>query len=262
MPIARDTILAITLAVLMVLSGCSGVIPGDGQTPDSPTPFAHRSYDEAVDNHSAALRETGQFKLRWVRSVTFPERVVNRSPVSNELVADFESDRYLMGPASEEDNLIYQDGAAYQSGSTTWQRIELDNGSMAYYRLPSDDPFSVRKSILHEIWTMENFSKQFPVERNGTAVFQGRTVARYTTDKVGQAERCLFDSRYVIANVTSIEVVALIDNRGIIRKFECQLSGETTTGERFTERRLWTITGIGIVEIREPDPLVNETRGG
>lgn len=178
------------------------------------------------------------------------------------MVADFESDRYLMGPASEEHNLIYQDGAAYQSGSTTWQRIELDNGSMAYYRLPSDDPFSVRKSILHEIRAMENFSKQFPLVRNGTAVYQGRTVARYTTDTAGQAERCLFESQYVIANVTSVEVVALVDNRGIIRKFECQLSGETITGERFTERRLWTISGIGIVEIREPNPLVNETRDG
>lgn len=259
---ARDTILAIALAILTVLSGCSGLIPGDGQAPDSPTPFAPRSYDEAVDNHSAALRESGQFKLRWEVTIEFPDRAVNRSPVSSEMVADFDSDQYLMGSALEEHNLIYQDGAAYQSGSITWQRIELDNGSLVYYRLPSDDSFSVRKSILHEIWAMENVSKQFPLERNGTAVFQGRTVARYTTDKVGQAERCLFESGYVIANVTSVEVVAFVDNRGILRKFECQLSGETTTGERFTERRLWTITGIGIVEIREPEPLVNETRSG
>lgn len=250
------------LAILVVLSGCSGLIPGDGPTEESPTPFAPRSYYDAVESHSATLRESGQLKLRWVRSVTFPDRVVNQSPVSNEMVADFEADQYLMGEGLEAHNGIYQDGAAYQSGSTTWQRRHFDNGSTVYRRVPPDSEFSVRKFILHEIWAMENHSKKFPLERNGTAVFQGQRVTRYTADELGSGERCLFSTPYVIEDVTSVEVVALVDKRGIIRTFECTLSGETNTGERFTERRRWTITGIGVVGIWEPDPLVNETRDG
>lgn len=258
----RESTIAIALAILLSLGGCSGLFPESEPTEESPTPVVSGPYDEAVTDHSESLRDAGQFKLGWVRSVTFPERVVNRSPVSNEMVADFETDRYLMGQDLEGHNGIYQDGAAYQEGTTTWQRRQLDNGSAVYRRVPPDSGFSVRQSIRREIWAMENHSKKFPLEPNGTAVFQGQRVTRYTADELGSAERCLIDSRYVIEDVTSVEVVALVDENGIIRKFECTLSGETITGEQFTERRLWTIIGIGAVEISEPAPLVNETRSG
>lgn len=259
---ARETTIAIALAILLSLGGCSGLLPDSGPPEEPTTPFGPESYDLAVANHAESLRDAGQFKLRSERSVTFPDRVVNRSPGATEMVADFDADQYLMGQELEGHNGVYQDGAAYQNGTTTWTRRQLDNGSMVYRRVPPDSGFSVQKFILPEIWAMENHSKKFPLERNGTAIFQGRRVTRYTADELGSAERCLFDSRYVIENVTSVEVVALVDNRGIIRKFECTLSGETNIGERFTERRLWTITMIGVVEIREPAPLVNETRGG
>lgn len=257
---ARDKILAIGLAVLLSLGGCSGLIPADGASQESPTAIAPESYDAAVNNHSELLRDAGQFKLRWVSSVTYPDRVTNRSPVPSEMVADFEADRYLMGQDLEGHNGIYQDGSAYQAGNTTWNRRHLDNGSTVYRRVPPESKFSVRKFILPEIWAMENHSKKFPLERNGTAIFQGQHVARYTAGETGSAESCFPASQRVIDNVTSVDVVALVDKRGIIRKFECTLSGETITGERFTERWLWTVTGIGVVEIREPEPLVNETR--
>lgn len=258
---------ALMLAFLVVLSGCSGLFPGDTTTEASPTPFAPGSYEEAVENHPTQLREAGQFKLRWVQSVTFPEQVVNRSPVSEVLVADFQSDQYLIGVESAEERMephdgVYSDGSGYQSGSTTWIRRVLENGSTVYQRLPPDNEFSVRKRILFEVLAMENHSKKFPLERNGTADFQGQRVSRYTAHELGSAERCLFESRYIIENVTSVDIVALVDERGIIRKFECRLSGVTITGERVTERRLWTITGIGVVQIREPEPLVNATPSG
>lgn len=254
--------LAITLTILVVLSGCSGLVPGDGSAAGSPTPFGPQSYDRAVENHGESLREAGQFKVRWVRSVRYPDRVVNGSPGANEVVVDLESEQYLFGEDLEGHNGLYQSGDLYQNGPMTWQRTELENGSTVYRRLPPDNPFSVRNLTRQEIWALENLSKQFPLERNGTAIFQGQRVTRYTTDELGEAESCLFISGYVIENVTSVTVVALVDNRGIIRKFQCELSGETNLGERFSERRLWTVTGIGTVEIRPPSPLVNETRGG
>lgn len=259
---ARVNQIACLLAVLVTLSGCSGLIPGDGQAQDSPTPFGPRSYDAAVDGHAGALRESGQFKLQRVRRVTYPDRAVNGTPFSNEMVADFESDQYLIGQALEGHNGVYRDGAAYQAGTTTWQRRQLDNDSTVYRRLPPDSAFSVRMFIIRELWAMENFSKEFPFERNGTAIFQGQPVTRYTAGALGSAESCLHPTPYVIENVRSVNVVALVDERGIIRQFECALSGETITGERFEERLLWRVTGIGTVEIREPHPLVNETRGG
>lgn len=258
----QDVRIAITLTILVGLSGCSGLVPGDGAATGSPTPFGPQSYERAVENHSTSLREAGQFKVRWVRSVRYPDRVGNRSPVSNEAVVDLESEQYLVGEDLEGHNGLYQSGALYQHGPTTWQRTELENGSTVYRRVSPDSLFSARNLTRQEIWALENFSKRFPLERNGTAIFQGQRVTRYTTDELGTAERCLFVSGYVIENVTSVNVVALVDNRGIIRKFQCELSGETNLGERFSERRLWTVTGIGTVEIRAPSPLVNETRGG
>lgn len=254
--------IAITLTILVVLSGCSGLVPGDGSAAGSPTPTGSQSYEQVVENHSESLRDAGQFKVRWVRSVQFPDRVVNGSPGSNEVVVDLGSEQYLVGEDLEGHNGIYQSGSLYQNGPTTWQRTELENGSTVYRRVSPDNPFSARNLTRQEIWALENRSKQFPLERNGTAIFQGQRVTRYTADELGTAERCLFISGYVIEHVTSVDVVALVDNRGIIRKFQCELSGETNLGERFTERRLWTVTGIGTVEIRAPSPLVNGTRGG
>lgn len=252
----------VTLALLVVLSGCAGLVP-IGDSPDaSPTPAAPRSYAEAVEDHSSTLRDSGQFRLRRVESVTYPDRVTDRSPVATELVADFDADRYLLGDDLEEHNLVYRNGALYQSGSATWQRRHLENGTTVYRRVPPDSELRVRAFVLVELWAMENHSTQFPFERNGTAVFQGQRVTRYTADELGGADRCLLQPPNVLGNVTSVGVVALVDERGIIRQFECTLSGESITGERFTERLRWTVTGIGLVEIRAPAPLVNETESG
>lgn len=259
---ARDVQIAITLAILLSLGGCSGIIPGDGPTSDPSSPSAPRSYEEAVENHSVALREAGQFKVRWERSEEFPERVVNSSPYSSEMVADFESDQYLTGEDLEGHNGVYQSGAGYQSGSTTWRRAELNNGSTIYRQVPVDGRFTPRNRTLQQLRFMEHFSQQFSLERNGTAIFQGQQVIRYTADELGSNDHCLLQSTRIVENVTSVTVVALVDDRGIIRKLECRLVGETNLGEPIEQRMTWTITMVGVVEIREPGPLVNETSSG
>lgn len=259
---ARLNYIVYLLAILVALSGCSGLIPGDGQASDSPTPFAPRSYDEAVENYNESIREAGQFKLRWERSERFPDRVVNQSPFTTEFVADFESQQFLVGSELEGHNGVYQSGPWYQWGNTTWARSEFDNGTTVYREIPAGGQFTPRNRTLQEIRVMEEYSKQFPLERNGTAIFQGQPVTRYTADELGPNDHCLPQSGKIVENVTSITVVSLVDDRGIIRKFECRLVGETNLGERIEQRMTWTITLVGVVEIREPEPLVNETNGG
>lgn len=257
----RDSVLAIALAVLLSLGGCSGLLPGSEPDEGSPTPFGPRSYDRAVENHTEAVVEAGQFKLRWVRTKEFPNRVVNSPPFTEEYVADVGSQQYLVGSEIEGHNGVYQSGSWYQSGSTTWARMELENGSLVYRRIPSNNSFTARKYTMSQVRSMETFSKQFPLERNGTAIFQGQRVTRYTTDELGPVGRCLQPSPHVVDNVSSAFVAALVDRRGIIRKFECRLSGETVTEERYNERVVMTVTEIGTVEIREPSPLTNQTAG-
>lgn len=259
---ARDTILAIALAILVSLGGCSGLLPGSGTSEESPTSLAPQSSEQAVENHTEAVVEAGQFKLRWERSERFPDRVVNRSPFTTEFVADFESQQFLVGSELEGQNGVYQSGARYQSGNTTWARSEFDNGTTVYRQIPAAGRFTPRNRTLQMIRVMEEYSKQFPLERNGTAIFQGQPVTRYTADELGSNNHCLLQSGKIVENVSSVTVVALVDDRGIIRKFECELSGETNLGERIEQRMTWTVTLIGVLEIREPRPLVNETNSG
>lgn len=259
---AENVALPFTLAFLVVLSGCSGLIPTGDSTVESATPAAPRSYDEAVENHTETLRDIGRFKLRVNRSETFLDRVVNAPPVTQEYVADTESNRYLVGEELDGHNGVYQSGPWYQAGNTSWERIEFDNGSTIYRRQPSDRPDTPRKLTLSEIRAMEEFSKQFPMERNGTAIFQGQRVTRYTADELGSTDRCIPGLGPDVENVTSVSVVALVDDRGIIRKFKCRITGETITGERGQRRGVWTITLVGIVEIRAPEGVPSESTEG
>lgn len=257
----RDTVLAIALAVLLILGGCSGLLTESEPNEESPTHLGPQSYDQAVENHTEAVVKAGQFQFRWVRTKEFPNRVVNTPPFTEEYVADVESQQYLVGSELEGHNGVYQSGSWYQSGSTTWARMKLENGSLVYRRIPANDSFTARKYTMSKVRSMEAFSKQFPLERNGTAIFQGQRVTRYTTDELGSVGRCLQPSTHVVENVSSAFVVALVDRQGIIRKFECRLSGETITDEQYTESVVMTVTGLGTVEIREPSPLTNQTVG-
>lgn len=259
---ARDTILAFALAILVSLGGCSGLFPNSGSNEESPTPLGPRTYDQAVENHTESLLEAGQFNLRWERSERFPDRVVNRSPFTTEFVADFESQQFLVGSELEGHNGVYRSGARYQSGNTTWARSEFDNGTTVYRQIPAAGQFTPRNRTLQAVRVVEEYSTQFPLERNGTAIFQGQPVTRYTADRLGPNDHCLLQSSKIVENVTSVAVVALVDDQGFIRKFECRLAGETNLGERIRQRMTWTITMVGVLEIREPRPLINETAGG
>lgn len=252
----------VMLALLVVLSGCSGLVP-TGESPDgSPTPTVPRSYDKAVENHTETLEEIGRFKVRLNQSETFPDRVVNAPPFTREFVADIESDQYLAGDVLDGHNGVYQSGPWYQSGNTTWVRNEFDNGSTVYRQEPSDSQVTPRNRTLSVARSMETFSKQFSLERNGTAIFQGQRVTRYTADDLGSSEGWIPGSGSDVENVTSVTAVALVDDRGIIRKFEYRITGETITGERIQRRGVWTVTLVGVVEIRAPEGVPSETAEG
>lgn len=259
---AENVVLAFTLALLVALSGCSGLVP-TGESPDgSPTPTTPQSYDTAVENHTETLKDIGRFKLRSNLSVTYPDRVVNAQPFTREFVADIESNQYLVGDELEGHNGVYQSGPWYQSGNTTWVRNEFDNGSTVYRQEPSDRQVTPLNRTLSEVRAMEVVSKLVPFERNGTAIFQGQRVARYTADDLGSSKGWISGSGPDVEIVTSVTAVALVDDRGIIRKFEYRITGETITGERIQRRGVWTVTLVGVVEIRAPEGVPSETAEG
>lgn len=178
-------------------------------------------------------------------------------------MADLESDQYWFGAELEGHNGVYSDGPIFQSGSLVYQRNERDNGSVVYQRVRPEDPFRLSNLTYNQILIIKRFSLQFPLTRNGMAIFQGQQMTRYTADEMGSAQSCVPPMvRERMEAITDVRVIALVDDAGIVRKFECTLTGELFDGEQYTGRRVLTITGIGTVVVRPPERLVNRTPSG
>lgn len=261
MSMARNPISTLFLVLILVTAGCSGLFPSDDT--GSPSSTAPLSYEEAVRNHHDALRAAGQFKIREVTTKDFDDERFERVPLSREVVADLESDQYWFGAELEGHNGVYSDGPVFQSGSLVYQRNERDNGSVVYRRVQPEDPFRVSNLTFDHILIIERISLQFPLNRNGTAIFQGQDMTRYTADEMGSAQSCVPSVvRERVETITDVRVVALVDDAGIVRKFECTMTGELFDGEQYTGRRVLTITGVGNVVVRPPQRLVNRTPSG
>lgn len=251
----------IGLALLLVTAGCAGLFPGADGTA-TPTPGPPDAYDAAVQNHSEALRSAGQFKLRERIAQEFGEGGIVRPPVTRAVVADLEADQYWMAAELEPVDGVYLDGSLYQSGDAVYRRIERDDAPPVFRRVPPADTAGPRNLSLDSIRIIRAFTRQFPLEPNGTAVFRGERMTRFSADEFGRIDRCIPWLIESVGSVSDVQVTVLVDDRGIIRKFDCRLDGELVSGDPYTERMVWTITGLDAVEVRAPDRLVNETPAG
>lgn len=194
MAVRPDTTLGI--ALLMVIAGCSGLIPG----PDDPTtsttsrlpydvpdptetsagttervtPVASPSFRDAVANHTAALRTGGRFVVR--------ERIetnTRRTPFTRSFAADLAADRYWWHVPSDPADGVYDEGAIYQQGTEIYQRTETTNATPFYRRVSRPSVQTPRNVTFQLIRSIPNVSVFFPFERNGTATFEGEVMARY-----------------------------------------------------------------------------------
>jgi len=288
--VTRSRLAALCLALLAVTAGCSGPLFGsDGAgrdpygvpetttaetttarpttttptTTTRTTPPASLSFLTAVENHSAALRAAGQFVVRYTvrRGVGDPDG----SPgivQDQRIAADVAADRYWVVVPPGLANGTYDAGLVYQNGTAIYERDELPNGTVVYRRVPEDRERSptVRGLALDWVYNPPNASVRFPFERNGTATFVGEEMARFTADAPADFG-CVVagSSPGGLRNVTTFRATALVDDRGILRRFECVLAGYRHTDHHAVERVTWSITGVGTATVRPPDRLVNGT---
>lgn len=274
----RTVVGLVLVAALATTAGCGEILSGPSETVSTPTrtPYSvpeeqrtttqqraqapmPREFDVAARNHSPALRSAGQFVAVTVVHQYRGEGDQNLPPISRVLVADVAADRYWIGAPVDTANRTYASGKFYQTGTATYRRIETSNGTVRYRRAdPSPTP---REWSRKSLTTLPNHARQFPFERNGTVTFDGEVMTRYTATALPQGVGCASSSRSRanVQTITTVQVLALVDSRGIIRKFECVYGGYLEGGDRYTERITWTISEVGTPRVEPPATLDNQS---
>jgi hypothetical protein len=91
---------------------------------------------------------------------------------------------------------------------------------------------------------------------NGTTVFDGNRVRRYTVRALPGYARQKFSS------VAEFDVTVLVDRDGIVRLFEYTIRGRTAAGERYEERSRLTVAEVGNTTVPRPTWAGNATDPG
>ncbi|PSQ17367.1 hypothetical protein BRD00_07910 [Halobacteriales archaeon QS_8_69_26] len=269
-------------------AGCSGLFPGGGDSTRTPydvpgttaetdeptappteteTPPASREFRRQVATHDTALRNAGTFVVRKVIRRHTGEGPDDKSAAINRsVVTDLDGDQYWVRGPGEPNDGVYDSGLSYENATGVYQRTRLNNGTVAYRRVPDDRvrPPTPRTEPLRWLRTVPNATVEVPFERNGTATLGGDELARYTATEPGSVSCLAVVEGFTagtppneLQNVTQFSATALVDDRGIVRKFECTLSGHRYTGEKYTERATWTVSEIGTATLRPPERVVN-----
>lgn len=282
----RSLAAAVCVAALVVTAGCGGIAL-DGDAPDrtttaSPTrdtfdvpertardranatatttatPAAAPAYRRAVANHSRVLREAGGFVFAESVERDHGGHRNSTPPITRVVAADLDADRYWFDVDFSATNRRAEAGQLYQDGEAVYRRDGTANGTPVYRRVEDVEPrITPRKVALNHLRRVENLSVLIALERNGTATVGGEPVARYTASDPGQFRGQFADLR----TVTEFGATALVDDRGIVRRFRYEIEGELYTGDRYAERGRWRIDRVGNVTVRPPARLTNATDG-
>lgn len=280
----RRPFVAILIALLVLTAGCSGLFPGGDETTREPTrepyavpetrqpptsttattvtPRASANFREAVRNHSDALRSAGQFVMRerLYRKTQYLGQGgdVFTSRVNQSFAADLAADRYWFGLASTPADGVYDSGAAYQNETGVYQRVTDTDGTVRYRRVPGREP-TPREWAQDRLNYLPNVTVLLPFERDGSVTVDGEEMARYTASEPPYFDSCPLWPSIDFRNVTAFRATAVVDDRGVVRRFECVVSGYVSADTRVTIRVDWTVTEVGTATVRPPDRSANAT---
>lgn len=210
------------------------------------------AFQRAVRNHSRTLESTGQFVFREFKHVFRGESDGDRLPTVRTVAADTRDDRYWSGRELEAANGVYDRGRRYQAGATVYERVDGGNGSVQY-RPANETGLTPRETVTWAVRNLSEWTTQYPLERNGTTTEQGVEFTRYAAASVPAGIGCWPDGRPTpeLRRTDTTQATALVDSQGVVRQFEC-VSGVLNTGNRYTERIVWTIDEVGTATVRPP----------
>lgn len=267
--------IALGLSVLLLTSGCVGVLGGSGdaatttqeeaatgttatttasQTATTTTTAGNGgkaesrspAYD-AVSNHEQRLRSAGSFTGTIVRNRTGGQSV-NLTIVMR---IDLDDDAYHTNVTGELAGTEMRAGR-YTTGGTTYERVMLGSREQTGEdSKPYDgdvEPVNVSRAMGGPNLREQVGAVDF--EEDGTATFQGQEMTRFTAS--GPDAWDLAPPQGA-SRVTGFEMTLLVDDQGTARLIEYTLKGEGRNGGDFYAYYRLEITAVGSTDVTKPD---------
>lgn len=205
-----------------------------------------------MSNHTRTLRESGQFVVR--ESIAERRGDRDRRYVNQSFAADVRAGRFWFGVPADPDGGVYDSGGIYQN-ETAVCRPTRSADATAQYRCSSHPQGpEPREFVRNWVRRVPDFTVLFPFERNGTVTVDGEAMARYTASEPPYfgCDPVVGPDLARVDEVTRFRATAIVDDRGVVRRFDCVLRAAVADGGRHSESYAWTITEVGTATVRPP----------
>ncbi len=268
----RRLVLAVAVTLLVVTSGCLGILGGgggDGAADGTPTATQTTETSETTatttatsddDQSSSQGPLVGQYEVHseqldaagsFTTVIRFDATTANATTAFEATYRiDLGADRYLSNQTGETPRTSFARNV-YTTGNTTYLRST--RGDRTQYQVGSE-PYEARLrpvdvGAAKGVGVSEDFAAH-DFERDGTGQFRGEEMTRYVASGPEAYGRSAPDS---IEEITTFEVTVLVDDRGIVRRIEQTLEGRNADGQAVSQYAVLEITDVGTTEVTEPD---------
>lgn len=244
----RRHVAALSLALLLVVSGCSGLLSGDGTPADgggatptatpapatpTPVPFTYPDgYSETgiTDSQDAAGAHTDgalshdSFTVSYRAAVQTPDRSVQVN--FTQQVNTVERRAHLVSAVTGRTNI-----AQYYANDTVYVRSESPSTNQTSYT-SRQQPLNLEQvtgtQFVAPAVANASYGEAAVVERDG------ETLVRYESQELTNATG-LLGSGISTENVTSFSATLLVDEDGVVRRVEYRATVDRPGGERTLE---------------------------
>jgi hypothetical protein len=250
---------ALGVAALLATAGCAGGLGGDdgARTPydvpsatpttaDGPGPAARAPPEllALLDDQAGRLRSVGSYTLRLDRTVRADGRVTRFRDETFRVDAGARrglySLRFLRGERGGNATVsVYRRGGTVLTNLTATGPGTGEAGSLPLDRTPANESvaaFAARSRAIRRV----------AVARNGTAVFDGERLARYTAAGPDSVAGWTGD-------LDGYRLTVLVDDRGLVRRVVERRMRVTDGGTRFVVVERLSLTAIGTTTVTTPE---------
>jgi hypothetical protein len=256
----RRAVAAVAVGLLTLTAGCGGVLSGDGgvRTPYdvSPTPTptptvapgatVSRSLAVTLSEQESRLRTAGGYTLRLNQTDAGSNGTLTNT-YRVERADERGSIRVVVDDPDEPNasmRVVFRGDAAFVARRTAADgdgRVRNVTGSI---RTPTNVSVDVFGAVATDLL-------RSGLERNGTAVFDGEEMARYTASGPTEAPPSAMDP-------TEFRATLLVDD-GFVRVYEWRTVRRTDDDERLTFRGRLELTAVGDTAVDTPAWVANAT---
>ena len=276
---SRSLLPAVAIAVLVVLSGCSGLIASNDDGPSYEAFPDASAIDQSVFEGHAALLANTSF------TVDFNTTVWRQPPPSRTETFSGRfngSQRVLVEPGASQ--YLYQPNVTILSRTCGFRAANLQSmyskGKDVYALMRDDNGSTVQKGSICAVFNESSdeylwqgwretpmalpysyISENVTYERRGIETFDGVEVMRYEATGADALSDSLRE-REPALSYKDVSMTLLVDTDGVIRYFRGEVDQVATSGDWWWNATLvHSVTNVGSTDVKKPDWASNVTAG-